>query len=242
MLPAMTPGVPESDPAQPRAWTRHLRGHLLQFDGRPAPDLSARAGLLLLLAAVSVELVRLFAVKGLGPSVPLWLLLPALLGVALLAAPLIAQVRWPQLGLRAWRDWTVTEKWYCAHVLIMAATFFLLLLASSRGLPSSLGTVFLPYLCYGFYQELVYRGMLQTALVRRGGALTGILVANALYTFGPLHWNYYFTPASTAVPMFASIFAIGLFFGVLYRRSGNLWLPASFHAVGNGIILWSQSG
>lgn len=42
--------------------------------------------------------------------------------------------------------------------------------------------------------------------------------------------------------MFAAIFAIGLFFGVLYRRSGNLWLPASFHAVGNAVIVWSAHG
>jgi membrane protease YdiL (CAAX protease family) len=41
--------------------------------------------------------------------------------------------------------------------------------------------------------------------------------------------------------MFAAIFAIGLFFGVLYRRSGNLWLPAAFHAVGNAAIVWSTS-
>lgn len=238
----MAPREPEPNPAQPQAWTRHLRGHLLQFDRHPEPNLSPRAGLLLLLAAVSVELLRLIAVKGFGPGVPLWLLLPALLVVALLAAPVIAQVRWPQLGLRAWRDWTVTEKLNCVHVLVMAVTFFLLLLTSSKGLPSSLGTVFLPYLCYGFYQELVYRGMLQTALVRRGGALIGILVANALYTFGPLHWNHYFTPVARAVPMFASIFAIGLFFGVLYRRSGNLWLVAIFHGIGNACIIWSTQG
>ena len=44
-----------------------------------------------------------------------------------------------------------------------------------------------PYLFYGFYQEVVYRGMLQSELVRRWGAFAGVLVANLLYTFGPLH-------------------------------------------------------
>lgn len=44
---------------------------------------------------------------------------------------------------------------------------------------------------------------------------------------------------SLAVPMFASIFVIGLFLGVLYRRSGNLWIVAVFHAIGNAYIVWS---
>ena len=81
----------------------------------------------------------------------------------------------------------------------------------------SLWNVFVPDLFFGFYQELVYRGMVQLEVVRRLGAPIGILVANVLYTFGPLHWYYFASRASLAVPMFASIFAIGLFFGVVYR-------------------------
>ena len=32
---------------------------------------------------------------------------------------------------------------------------------------------------------------------------------------------------------------VGLFFGVLYRRSGNLWIVAIFHAIGNAYIIWT---
>ena len=39
--------------------------------------------------------------------------------------------------------------------------------------------------------------------------------------------------------MFAAIFLIGLFFGVLFRRSGNLWMAAIFHAIGNAYIVVS---
>jgi membrane protease YdiL (CAAX protease family) len=39
--------------------------------------------------------------------------------------------------------------------------------------------------------------------------------------------------------MFAAIFLIGLFFGVLYRRSGNLWIVGVLHAIGNAYIVWS---
>jgi membrane protease YdiL (CAAX protease family) len=88
---------------------------------------------------------------------------------------------------------------------------------------------------WGFYQELAYRGMLQTELTRRFGATAGVLLANAAYTFGPLHF-YHFAGASP-IAMFAALFAIGLYFGVLRHRSGNLWMPAVFHGIGTAWIL-----
>ena len=113
---------------------------------------------------------------------------------------------------------------------------------AQTGIASSLWNVFVPYLFFGFYQELVYRGMVQLELVRRWGAPIGILVANVLYTFGPLHWYYFATRGSLAGPMFAAIFAIGLLFGVIYRRSGNLWIVAVFHAIGNAYFVWGAGG
>ena len=104
--------------------------------------------------------------------------------------------------------------------------------------------MFVPYLCFGFYQELVYRGLVQSALVRRAGGLAGILAANALYTFGPLHWSYLSRPTTSAAALFGATFAIGLYFGVLYHRSRNLWLPAVFHALGNAVLVsrWGGPG
>jgi hypothetical protein len=82
----------------------------------------------------------------------------------------------------------------------------------------------------------VYRGMLQTELVRRWGALVGIVVSNSLYTFGPQHFYSFFSARSLAASQFASIFAIGLVFAMVFRRSGNLWLVGVMHAIGNSII------
>jgi membrane protease YdiL (CAAX protease family) len=56
-----------------------------------------------------------------------------------------------------------------------------------------------------------------------------------LFTFGPLHFYHLSRPSPW--PMMAGIFAIGLFFGVLYHRSRNLWLAATFHGVGTAWIL-----
>lgn len=223
----------------------HLRGHLLLFDRRPAPALPSPAGARLVLAAASLEGLRI-AVTWLYPGVPLWLLTPALLGLALLVVRAGAGLKLSQLGLRPWRDWMATEKSYFLQVVVIANVVFPIVLAdplgrriAERGTAWGLLNTFGPYLFFGFYQELAYRGMVQLELVRRWGAPLGILVANVLYTFGPLHASYFASRASLAVPMFASIFAIGLFFGLLYQRSGNLWIVALMHAIGNAYIAWS---
>jgi uncharacterized protein len=226
----------------------HLRGHLLLFDSRPEPAHSASVGGRLLIAAGFVEVVRLVAVRWRYPVIPVWLLLPILVGLALWAVPGIAGIKPSQLGFRRWRNWTATERSYFLQVVVIANLVFPIVLGpqirdrvAQPGMAWSLWTVFVPYLFFGFYQELVYRGMVQSELVRRLGAAAGIVTANLLYTFGPLHWNYFASRASVAVPMFLAIFAIGLFFGVVYSRSGNLWIVAIFHAIGNAYIVWTLS-
>jgi len=91
---------------------------------------------------------------------------------------------------------------------------------------------------WGFYQEFVYRGLLQTELVRRWGPVAGILISNLLFTFGPLHAyhlsNAFEDPGHLSI--FAGIFAIGLYFGVIFYRSGNLWMIGLLHGVGDFFI------
>lgn len=218
-----------------------LRGHILLFDRAPAPAPSPRTGARLLLTAAVLEIGRIAAETWFLPGIPLWLFLPLLVGLALLLVWILAGVSPSQLGLRPWSEWNATEKAYLVQVVILANVVFVLVLggaiAQRHAGWRSFAAVFAPYLAYGFYQELVYRGMVQTELVRRWRAIAGILAANVLYTFGPLH-SYWFTArASTAVPMFASIFVMGLFFGAVFRRSGNLWLPGVFHALGNAYVI-----
>ena len=196
-----------------------------------------------MLTALALELLRLAAVRG-PVAIPIWLLLPLLLALALLTISVVTGLKPSQLGLRRWGDWTKTEKSYFLQVLVLANVIFPLVLAgpmqerlAHSSLASILGSGFVPYLFFGFYQELVYRGVLQLELVRRWGAFAGILAANLLYTFGPLHSYYFLARASLAGPMFASIFAIGLFFGVLFQRSRNLCMVAIFHALGNAYIV-----
>jgi membrane protease YdiL (CAAX protease family) len=241
----------ESDASVQRRWGWLgvlTRGHFLLFDKKHAPVYDASTGARLLLIAVGVEALRIVVVKWLHPLPPLLILVLLLLACALLLVRFVAPLKLSQIGLYPWGEWTPVEKSYFVQLLVIANVVFPLVFADRLRLilsqPSALTTVwnvFVPYLFFGFYQEVIYRGILQSELVRRWGAVIGILIANVLYTFGPLHWNYFAARSSVAIPMFAAIFAIGLFFGVLFRRSGNLWIVAVIHGIGNAYIVGSLS-
>jgi membrane protease YdiL (CAAX protease family) len=221
----------------------HLRGHVLLFAKRPRP-LPPGAAIRLLLVFAVLEVVlgpRLWIARYLEISIPSWARIAALLALALLLVRYAARVRLEEIGLLPWSEWTVAEKSYFVQVVLLANVIFgtlyasrLRAIAQDRSLWTTAALVLVTQLAWGFYQEVVYRGILQTALVARWGAPAGILVANALYTFGPLHWYHF--EGSSPLPMFAGIFAIGLFFSLVYWRSGNLWMPAIFHGIGNFYI------
>jgi len=91
---------------------------------------------------------------------------------------------------------------------------------------------------WGFYQELLYRGLLQTESVRRWGSTAGIVASNLVFTFGPLH-AYHFRIAQkypAHLWIFVGIFSIGLFFALIYLRSGNLWVIGVMHGLGDWFI------
>jgi membrane protease YdiL (CAAX protease family) len=237
--------ISPDSPAFPRSrgLLVHLRGHVLLFDRKPAAQHEASAGTRLLLLVVVLEAVRLGLTRFFYSIVPLLILVPLFLACALLAVRFGAGLKLSQIGFRPWHKWTATEKSYFVQLLIIANVVFPLVFAARLQTILSqpyalrvITSVFVPYFFFGFYQEVVYRGMLQSELVRRWGAFAGILVSNILYTFGPLHWSY---SSPWAVAMFASTFAIGLFFGVLFRRSGNLWIVAVIHGIGNAYIVGS---
>ena len=116
-------GRVDATPQPGNPWISHLRGHLLLFEPRPRPAYTDSAGFRLLVVAAGLEIVRLSAVQWLYPRVPLWVLLPLLLGIALVSVPAITGVRLSQLGLRRWGEWTTTEKSYFLQVMILAIAF-----------------------------------------------------------------------------------------------------------------------
>jgi membrane protease YdiL (CAAX protease family) len=240
----------KSDMPVPRRWgglSVHARGHFLLFDKRSAFHWNAETGACLLFIAVAIEAIRI-AIEWLYPVLPILILVLLLLAGVLGLVRFVARLRLSQIGLYPWSEWSLVEKSYFVQLLVIANVVFPLVFADRLRLilaqPSVVATVwsaFVPYLFFGFYQEVVYRGILQSEFVRRWGAPAGVLGANVIYTFGPLHWYYFAAHGSLAVPMFAAIFAIGLFFGVLFWRSGNLWVVAVIHGIGNAYIVGSLS-
>ena len=227
----------------------HWKGHLLRFERVPLEPYAAGSGWRLLLIVLLVEGVlgpRLGVLRMLGLEVPAaWIRVPLLLAIVLVLVVAFAKVRPSRLGFRPWRTWTPTEKSYFVQVLVLANVIFATIfakhvaaLAANPALWGTAGVVLVTTLLWGLYQELIYRGILQTELTRRWGAAAGILVANTLYTFGPLHFYHFAerTPAGAAI-MFAGIFAIGLFFAVLFRKTSNLWMVGIFHGIGDWYIV-----
>ena len=224
---------------------RHLQGHLLRFDRRVVPAWDDVAGLRLLLIFLLLEAaigprLTLFALLG-WPQLPAWLRVPVLLALALALIRFVARVGFVPLGFRTWRAWTPAEKSYFIQVFVLANLVFgtlqggrLRAIAAEPALWGPVALAFATHLVWGFYQELMYRGILQSELVRRWGAVPGILVSNLLFTFGPLHiYHLAGRTLPEALPMFAAIFAIGLFFGLTFHRSGNLIMIGVFHGVGD---------
>lgn len=197
--------------------------------------------IVLLLEGVVGPRLSLFGLAGI-PVPPPWLRVPLLLGTALMLVRFVARLTFSEIGLYGWRDWSRTERSYFVQIFIVANVVFSVLFAdrlqailAAPSLWSRMWPLVVSSFLWGFYQEVVYRGILQQELVRRLGTLPGIIVGNVLFTFGPLHF-YHFAQTPSPLPVFAGIFAIGLFLAVLFQRSGNLWMVAIFHGLGDAYI------
>lgn len=77
----------------------------------------------LLAIAIVVEAIRLVAVKGLYQAVPLLILVLLFLVFALLLVRFVAGLRFRQIGLYPWREWTPVEKSYFIQLLVLANVF-----------------------------------------------------------------------------------------------------------------------
>jgi membrane protease YdiL (CAAX protease family) len=86
-------------------------------------------------------------------------------------------------------------------------------------------------------EEVIYRGLLWRALIRRGACLTTTLALSTA-AFGLYHlayWSERFTVAS--MQHLASAVAAGIGFGLLRHWSGGIGLPAVAHAAANSVLL-----
>ncbi len=219
--------------------------HALRFETSLAPAYGEAVGVRMLVAFLVVGVGMLFALRFVSEAAGVRGLPATNLGivVALLAAFLVAQrafVGAPMagVGLRRFAGWTRRERLYFLQVVPLAVLVFaivfsdhLLALLQRHGFAGFLLFSVFTGLVWGMVQEFFYRGWLQTELTRRFGPMAGLLAANAAFTFGPLHVDYLARAAGVHWGGLVAVFGIGLFFGIVYGRSGNLWIPAVLHGL-----------
>jgi uncharacterized protein len=229
-----------------------LRGHLFLFDKPQIQSYTAKQGLGLLLIFIFMEvLVRpifLFASRQLAIVTHYWWSILNITILCLLLFTLVfifSKVKESQLGLHSWSQWSKIEKLYLIQIIpitILVFSFFnysgLKILFSRPAIGQTVLFALIPQMIWGFYQEFLYRGILQTELVRRWGACKGILISNFIFTFGPLHAYHFLAAQKTPSHLFifVAIFCIGLFFSILFKRSGNLWIIGIMHGLGDLFI------
>jgi len=222
-----------------------LRAHLLRFQAPLAPRYDASAGARVLLAFAAVALALFgalrFGIDAIGlrgsPAASSGFVLALALGFVA-AQRFLVRLPFADVGLRDWTAWTRRERLYLFQVVPLAVATFafvfrahLAALVERHGPAGFVVSSLATGLLWGMVQEFMYRGWLQTELTRRLGALGGLLAANLVFTFGPLHFSYLTQAGGPNLGGLAAVFAIGLFFGLVFQRSGNLWLPAILHGL-----------
>jgi membrane protease YdiL (CAAX protease family) len=224
-------------------------GYLFRFDKLPGAAYADGTGARLLFVCVLLEgLIRPslgVALRRLGIAGDFWGVLVPVSCILVLALVLTTHwIRLPlqRIGIYRWRYWGSAERWFFPQILAISALCFIVAvqkeLSAIADRPEWFETILMVFagqMIWGFYQEYVYRGLLQTELVRRCGTWPGILASNLLFTFGPLH-AYHFSRALENpwhLAIFAAIFAIGLYFSVLFLRSGNLCIVGALHGLGD---------
>lgn len=217
----------------------HVRGHLLLYDRPAASGLGRETGVRLLLITLAMVLADILVQ---WQNMPMSWLFASMVARLLLIGVLVryvARIGWSAVGIKPFGRWSVVERSFLAQMAITVNVLFPLVQGQLQGVPIAtvyasvfLGGGYVFYFVFGVVQEVVYRGLLQTELTRRWGAAAGVAVANSIYTFGPLHADYYFREPSVALSLFGATFAVGLLFSLHFHRSRNLWIVALMHGWG----------
>lgn len=141
-----------------------------------------------------------------------------------------------------WRDRSPTILTRSLLGLMTGALLFGAVSVMVRTAPSSTGpaawlaiiAIFKAVLT-GATEEVVYRGVLQSLLIRRFGALWGIALQACLYTAFHIHLG---PPFLEAPHHLAPIMAAGLFFGLITRITGHIGWAAAQHTAAALVIEW----
>jgi len=218
---------------------------VLYFNKKVKPLYRSDKGRNMLIIAVVFEVTRVGIVlfkniQGYHNLLSTGLIALILLILVFLVTKYFLQINLKEIGLKKISNW---NKYEIVYLLIIAPLgFFIFYYFTGDKLNASLHEngwmifilTFIFYMSWGFYQEWIYRGFIQTELTRRHGAATAIILANLIFTFGPLHFYQLYQGNYIII---AATFLIGLVFGILYHRSYNLFIVGILHGIGNWFLV-----
>jgi membrane protease YdiL (CAAX protease family) len=109
-----------------------------------------------------------------------------------------------------------------------------LFLLGAESWTDRLAVIFVAVLVAPLVEEFIFRGYLFGVLQKWTGRWWALGLTS--FVFAGIHGH---------LPSFAGLFVLGLFLGVLYLRSGSLWIPIAIHAVFNAIsvlmaVFWPE--
>lgn len=195
---------------------------------------------LLMLVAIKPAMDLVISHLGLGHNNYIDLVEQVALIIILCASAVtIGKIGLNQIGIDAWKKWNPTNKniFLIATPIILIVFILIFMVRVKIFLNHSelykIGSVILlREFLYGCYQELLYRGILQTELIKRWGFWVGTIISNLVFTFGPEHFHFY----KSAHIGFVFMFGLGLLFSFIFYRSRNLVAVGIWHGIGNVFI------
>lgn len=81
------------------------------------------------------------------------------------------------------------------------------------------------------FEEIIFRGFLQTWLVDSFGLKRGIGLTSLVFAF----FHFSFSQGIQNIELITSLFILSCFLGFLYEKLGSLWASISLHVVFNGV-------
>jgi membrane protease YdiL (CAAX protease family) len=148
---------------------------------------------------------RIFSIRG---RVNFWL------GVLIIAVAAAYSVSASTLIELAHCIWPIPKLYVNTIIEVMRAD----------SIPEFLGVVFVSAIVPAVAEELLFRGVVQPALIKRIGPMLGIVLTSLLFAF------YHLNPWT-----FVPLFIVGTLFGFLAYKTGTFWAGALAH-FGNNLL------
>ncbi|MBI1316208.1 CPBP family intramembrane metalloprotease [bacterium] len=210
------------------------RGTLVSIDFNDRKALRAlqffsTSGLFLIGPGVYAYLAFREPARALGLGAPTaWISLGLAVSGTLCFSPLIDQL---VQGSQALIDWWIPSSWAGRfHGMMDTSEQTIEALIASEHWTERIETLIVVACLPAMAEELLFRGVVQTELLRAGlrpvWALTGVALLFALVHAQPYH----------VLPLFV----FGLFLGWMRWKSGNLWYSISVHFANNALVLWGM--